>query len=84
MKYFLRGMTKKTPKNPAHAVRAMSLPISFVGLSDRSWRRYIAGTAPTNKIPRPPEARMNVTSVKFSFPEMHIRVSEFETNRWPH
>jgi len=56
MKYFLSGMTKKTPKNPADAVRAMSLPISFVG-SDRSSRRYIAGTALTNRIPRPPEAR---------------------------
>jgi len=55
MKYFLKGMTKKTPKKPAHAASAMSLPISFAG-SFNNPRRYMAGTPETKRTPNPPAA----------------------------
>ena len=76
MKYFLKGMTKKTPKKPAHAASAMSLPISFAG-SFNNPRRYMAGTPETKRIPNPPAA---VAALQASM-DQYLRYVHFK-NDW--
>ena len=49
-------MTKNTPKKPAVTVRAINLPASWLGKSEKRPSVYMAGTAETNRIPRPPAA----------------------------
>jgi hypothetical protein len=48
-------MTKKTPKNAAVAISPISFPMSFAG-SLRRPRRYMAGIALTERMPKPPAA----------------------------
>ena len=49
-------MTKNTPKKPAVAARAINFLASCLGESERRSSAYMAGTAETNRIPRPPAA----------------------------
>lgn len=67
MKCFRSGIAKNTPKKPEQVVKAISLPKSAWGSSDRRFKRYMAGIADTNRIPSPPEAVAAVWTVQFSF-----------------
>ena len=49
-------MTKNTPKKPAVTVRAINLPASRLGESERRPSAYMAGTAETKRMPIPPAA----------------------------